>query len=57
MKYLPRDAAQVVSFAYPTGMRASEIFNLTWRKVDLPQKPIRLGTEDTKSSEAQGNRM
>jgi integrase len=40
MKHLPPHAAQVVHFAYLTGMRAGEIFNLTWDKVDLPQKLV-----------------
>ncbi|MHB9074051.1 MAG: tyrosine-type recombinase/integrase [Desulfobaccales bacterium] len=37
-------------FANPTGMRASESFNLTWNKIDLPQKLLRL-EGDTKTSE------
>ena len=49
--YLPPHAARVVHFAYLTGMRAGEIFNLTWDKVDLAQKFVRLGAEDTKTSE------
>jgi integrase len=32
---LPQHAALVVHFAYLRGMRAGEIFNLTWDKVDL----------------------
>jgi integrase len=40
-----------VHFAYLTGMRAGEIFNLTWDKVDLPQKLVGLAAEDTKTSE------
>jgi len=50
MKHLPPHAAQVVHFAYLTGMRAGEIFNLTWGKVDLPQKLVGLEAEDTKTS-------
>ena len=49
--YLPPHAARVVHFAYLTGMRAGEIFNLTWDKVDLAQELVRLGAEDTKTSE------
>ena len=46
--YLPPHAARVIHFAYLTGMRAGEIFNLTWDKVDLAQELVRLGAEDTK---------
>ena len=49
--YLPPHAARIVHFAYLTGMRAGEIFNLTWDKVDLAQELVRLGAEDTKTSE------
>jgi integrase len=49
--YLPRHAALVVHFAYLTGMRAREIFTLTWEKVDLVNRTIRLSAEDTKTKE------
>jgi integrase len=49
--HLPRHAALVVHFAYLTGMRAGEIFNLTWDRVSLKDKVIRLQAEDTKTSE------
>jgi integrase len=52
LQHLPRHAALVVHFAYLTGMRAGEIFNLTWDKVDLGQRLVRLGAEDTKTSES-----
>jgi integrase len=39
------------STAYLTVMWAGEIFNLTWDKVDPLQKLVRLGAEDTKTSE------
>ena len=32
-------------------MRAGEIFNLTWDKVDLKEKAIKLEAADTKTSE------
>ena len=32
-------------------MRAGEIFNLTWDKVDLAQELVRLEAADTKTSE------
>ncbi len=51
MKHLPPHAAQVVHFAYRTGTRAGEIFNLTWDKVDFPQKLVGLEAEDTKTLE------
>ena len=49
--YLPPRAARVAHFPYLAGMRAGEIFNLTWDKVDLAQELVRLGAEDTKTSE------
>jgi integrase len=49
--YLPPHAGRIVHFAYLTGMRAGEIFNLNWDKVDLAQELVRLGAEDTKTSE------
>jgi site-specific recombinase XerD len=52
--YLPPHAARIVHFAYLTGMRAGEIFNLTWDKVDQAQELVRLGAEDTKTSEPTG---
>jgi integrase len=48
---LPNHAAQIIHFAYLTGMRAGEIFNLTWDKVDLKGRAIRLEASDTKTSE------
>ena len=49
--HLPRQAAMVVQFAYLTGMRAGEIFQLTWDKVDLTNRVIRLEAKDTKTAE------
>jgi len=51
LSHLPRHAALIVHFAYLTGMRASEIFNLIWDKVDFKQLVIRLEAADTKTSE------
>ena len=48
---LPNHAAQIIHFAYLTGMRAGEIFNLTRDKVDLKGRSIRLEAADTKTSE------
>jgi integrase len=50
--HLPRHAALAVHFAYLTGMRAREIFTLTWDKVDLVNRIIRLSAEDTKTKES-----
>jgi integrase len=49
--HLPMHAALIVRFAFWTGMRAGEIFNLTWDKVDLKKKAIKLEAADTKTSE------
>ena len=51
LSYLPAHAAQIVTVAYYTGMRAGEIFNLTWDKVNLKEGYIDLGAEDTKTGE------
>ncbi len=49
LQHLPRHAALVIHFAYLTGMRAREIFTLTWDKVDLVNRTLRLAAEDTKT--------
>jgi len=49
--HLPHHAVLLVKFAVLTGMRAGEILNLTWDKVNLKQRIIKLGAEDTKTSE------
>jgi len=41
----------VVMMGYYTGMRKGEIVNLTWDKVDLRQRMIRLEQSDTKDKE------
>ena len=51
MGYLPPHAGRIEHFAYLTGMRAGEIFILPWDKVDLARELVRLGAEDTKTSE------
>jgi integrase len=51
ISHLPNHAAQIIHFAYLTGMRAGEIFSLTWDKVDLKGRAIRLEAADNKTSE------
>jgi integrase len=51
LSHLPRHAALIVHFAYLTGMRAGEIFNLTWDRISQKEKVIRLRAEDTKTYE------
>jgi len=48
---LPKHTAPIVTVAYYTGMRAGEIFNLTWNKVNLKEGFIDLEAADTKTSE------
>jgi integrase len=48
---LPKYAADIVTTAYYTGMRAGEIFNLTWKKVKMEEGYIDLLATDTKTSE------
>ncbi|MBF0509518.1 MAG: site-specific integrase, partial [Deltaproteobacteria bacterium] len=48
---LPIHAMDIVQTAYYTGMRAGEIFNLTWDKVDLEKGVIQLEAEDTKTNQ------
>ena len=46
--YLPLYMQHIVTIAYWLGMRQGEITNLTWNKVDLKKRVIRLTTMDTK---------
>jgi len=41
----------IVAMAYYTGMRRGEILKLTWNKIDLGNRFIKLKPEDTKDSE------
>jgi len=43
--------ARIVMTAYYTAMRQGEILNLTWNRVDLKNKVIRLKAESTKTQE------
>ena len=49
---LPDYLKSVVTFAYHTGWRKSEILNLTWSKVDVQQGIVRLDPGETKNDEA-----
>ncbi len=42
----------IIATGYYTGMRRGEILSLTWNKVDLANRVIRLDAEDTKDREA-----
>lgn len=42
---------RIITCAYETGMRAGEIRNLTWEKIDLKMGFLRLAAIDTKSNE------
>ena len=48
---LPKYLRGLVTFAYKTGWRVSEITNLTWSKVDLKQGIVRLEAGETKNDE------
>lgn len=49
---LPEYLKGLVTFAYKTGWRVSEIENLQWSNVDLAQGIVRLETGETKNDEA-----
>jgi integrase len=49
---LPEELRPVVTFAYHSGWRKSEILNLTWDKVDLKHGVVRLDPGETKNDEA-----
>jgi len=46
---LPEDLRPLVTFAYHTGWRKSEVINLTWRQVDLHTGTVRLEPGTTKN--------
>lgn len=48
---MPKHSAQIVMVAYYTGMRAGEILNLTWEKLNLKEGYIDLSFQDTKTAE------
>jgi len=48
---LPGYLKPVITFAYHTGWRKSEILNLVWDRVDLNLGTVRLGSGETKNDE------
>ena len=50
LAWLPRHAGWIVAFAFYTGMRAGEIHNLTWDRVNLREGYVELRNVDTKTS-------
>lgn len=48
---LPSRVRPIFRFGYHTGMRLGELQNLTWSRVDMRARMIRLEAEDTKSGE------
>lgn len=47
----PLHAKAIIATAFYTGMRLGEILSLTWDKVDLKNRVIRLAASDTKDNE------
>ncbi|MCJ7545962.1 MAG: site-specific integrase [Deltaproteobacteria bacterium] len=52
LKHLPPHTMAILAAAFYTGMRRGEILPLTWGKVDLRNRTIRLEATDTKDKEA-----
>jgi integrase len=52
LRELPRHAADIVTVAYYTGMRAGEIYGMTWERVNMKQGYFNLTQKDTKTGEA-----
>jgi len=51
LKKAPQHTRAILATAFYTGMRRGEILNLTWDKVDLKNRVIRLESKDTKDKE------
>ena len=51
MEKLPRHTKAILATGFYTGMRRGEILSLTWDKVDMEKRMIRLEAEDTKDKE------
>jgi integrase len=52
LKGLPSDLRGPATFAYKTGWRKSEILGLTWDRVDVEDRTVRLEVGETKNGEA-----
>lgn len=48
---LPEEIRPVISFAYATGCRKSEILGLQWPQVDLAERIVRLNAGETKNGD------
>ena len=51
IEVLPQHAADVVIVAYYTGMRAGEIFRMTWDRINMKEGYFSLTPKDTKTGE------
>jgi len=51
LRVLPQHGADVVTTAYHTGMRAGEIFGMTWDRVNMKDGYFSLSPKDTKTGE------
>ena len=51
MEHAPRFTKLILATAFYTGMRAGEILSLTWDKIDMEGRSIRLLATDTKDKE------
>ncbi len=49
---LPSYLQSLVTFAYKSGWRVSEITSLKWAQVDLDNNIVRLESDETKNNEA-----
>ncbi len=52
LDHSPRHLKPILLTAYYTGMRQGEILSLTWNRVDMDNRIIRLDAEDTKDRES-----
>jgi integrase len=52
LKKLPQHAADIVAVGYHTGMKAGEIFDLTWDRVNMKEGLFILESEDTKTGDS-----